>query len=244
MTLSRAIGAVGVLALSLLTLAGAGPSTCNRTDTNSTYRPNVDPAAFVPSVTNPYFPLVPGTKLQYQETSPEGNKTIDVVVTHDTKRILGVPCVVVHDTVRLGSQLKEDTLDWYAQDRDGNVLYFGEATQSYESDGSVNTKGSWEAGVDGALPGIIMPATPRVGDPCRQEYYRGKAEDMAQIVSLSETATVPYGSFSACVKTRDWSALEPDVVENKWFARGIGQVRAEIVQGGTGAEELVRVTTE
>jgi hypothetical protein len=166
-----------------------------------------------------------------------------VVVTGDTKDILGVPCVVVRDTVTLDGEVIEDTFDWFAQDADGNVWYFGEDTKEYEDGEVVTTEGSWEAGVDGAEPGIVMEADPQVGDRYRQEFYEGHAEDMATVLSLDETADVPYGSYEDVLMTEDTTPLEPDVLERKFYARGVGVVLEVDVNGGGEREELVSVET-
>jgi len=159
--------------------------------------------------------------------------------------ILGVTCVVVDDKVWLNDVLNEATLDWYAQDKDGNVWYFGEDSKQYDSKGKlIGTEGSWEAGVDGAKPGIVMKSNPVVGDSFRQEYKKEVAEDMSQILGLNITATVPYGTFDNCVKTKDWSPLESDVVEEKYFAPGIGFVLTVTVKGGSERSELVDIKTE
>ncbi len=138
------------------------------------YNPVIDPANFVAGVDNPYFPLVPGTKFVYEGLSDGEMEHNEVVVTHDTRDILGVTCVVVHDTVSVAGVVIEDTYDWYAQDKDGNVWYMGEDTKEYEDGEVVSTEGSWEAGVDNAKPGVIMWAAPQPGEPYYQEYYEGK----------------------------------------------------------------------
>lgn len=205
----------------------------------SAYAPTIDAANFQSTVDNPYFPLVPGTVFHYSEKS--GGKTLDneLTVLAEPKVILGVSCVVVHDVLRNKDAIVEDTFDWYAQDKQGNVWYFGEATKEYLPYGRVSDEGSWEAGVGGAQPGLVMAATPAVGGPYRQEYLRGKAEDMAQVVALGESVTVPYGTFTNCVRTKDWSMLEAGS-EFKWYAKGVGFVRSQ----STGKElvELVSVT--
>lgn len=154
------------------------------------YAPNVDPTAFGSRVDNPFFPLRPGMRWEYRSQTKDGVETTVVVVTNNTRRFMGVPCVEVHDTVRLDGQVIEDTLDWYAKHRDGTVWYFGEDTKEYENGKLVSTKGSWQAGVNGALPGIVMPAQPQVGERYRQEYYRGEAKDMAEVLSTTERAQV------------------------------------------------------
>jgi hypothetical protein len=190
------------------------------------YAPHIDPANFQAPVDHPYFPLVPGTTYRYRET--EGKRTSEnvVTVTSETKVLMGVTCVVVHDVVKDGERVVEDTYDWYAQDKQGNVWYFGEDTKEASPKGNVSTEGSWAAGVNGGLPGIIMKGQTAVSEPYRQEYSRGTAEDMGQIVAIHESVTVPYGTFTDCVKTRDWSLLEAGY-EYKWYAKGVGVVRSE-----------------
>jgi hypothetical protein len=204
------------------------------------YDPHVDPADFRTPVDNPYFPLVPGTTLTLSEKSGRDTSENEIEVTHDTKMIMGVKCVVVHDTVTLDGELKEDTYDWYAPDRYGNVWYFGEDTKEFKAGGGVSTEGSWEAGVKGAKPGIIMPGQPKVGgEPYYQEYGAGVAEDMGQIAALDESVMVPFGSFTGCVRTLEWSMLEPGT-EKKWYCKGVGCVREE--SSGGDVATLVSVT--
>ena len=154
------------------------------------YSPTIDPAAFSATIDNAYLPMVPGTRTIYEAHTPDGLQQTTTEVTRDTKMIMGVKTVVVHDTVSLDAKTVEDTLDWYAQDRDGNVWYFGEATKEFKDDGTVDTTGSFEGGVNGALPGIIMPGHPQVGDQHRQEYAKGVAEDTGE-VSTSPAAKPP-----------------------------------------------------
>jgi hypothetical protein len=200
----------------------------------------MDPAGFTTEVTNPYWPMKPGDHWIYRETDAEGEvQRNDVIVTDRTKTIMGIETLVVHDTVRLGGELTEDTFDWYAQDAEGNLWYFGEDTTEYEN-GKVKTKeGSWEGGVDGALPGIIMPAHPQVGMTYREEYYKGHAEDGAQIISVDALAKVPYGRFDHGVQTRNFSGIEPDVIEEKIYAKGVGVVLEITVSGGSDRSELL-----
>lgn len=201
----------------------------------------LDPADFVARVTNPYWPMAPGSRWIYRETDAEGaDQRVRVTVTRNRKRILGIPVTVVRDIVSEDGALVEATWDWYAQDAAGNVWYMGEDTAEYESGRVVSTLGSWEAGVDGAQPGIVIPGRPEVGQRYRQEYYAGKAEDQGMVQSLTARATVPFGSFTRLLRTRDTTPLEPRLVENKYYARGIGPVLARDVSGGTGREELVR----
>jgi hypothetical protein len=191
---------------------------------DTSYHPAIDPAEFSAIVDNPYFPLVPGTTFHYLEKSRFETVTTTFTVTHEKRRVMGVDCVVVHDVAMLDGRISEDTYDWFAQRKDGSVWYFGEETKEISPGGKVSTLGSWEAGVDDALPGLIMSAAPEPGKPYRQEYLAGVAEDMAQVVALGEVVTSPLGTYRDTVKTRDWSMLEPGN-EFKWYARGIGVVK-------------------
>ena len=190
------------------------------------YDPHIDPADFQTAVDNPYLPLVPGTTYKFIEKLGKHTSENEVTITSDTKTIMGVVCVVVRDKVTENGELKEDTFDWYAQDKKGNVWYFGEDTKEFHPHGQVDTEGSWEAGVDRNQPGIIMPANPKPGAPFRQEYGPGHAEDMGQVVAVNQTVTVPAGTFTGCVRTKEWSLLEPGY-EKKWYAKGVGVVRTE-----------------
>jgi hypothetical protein len=210
----------------LLSLGWGGNASSAAKPAAGPYRPRVNPASFQLAVDNPYFPLVPGTTSRFMEKLGKDVSENEVTVTSETKAIMGVTCVVVHDKVTQKGVVKEETLDWYAQDKEGNVWYFGEATQEFLAHGKVSTEGSWEAGVDGAQPGIIMKGRPAPDVPYRQEYYKGQAEDMGQVVAVNESVTVPYGSFTGCVRTKEWSMLEPGT-EKKWYAKGVGVVRTE-----------------
>lgn len=197
------------------------------------YNPSIDPGNFGTVIDNPYFPLTPGTTFVYEGTTANGKEHVEVVVTAQTKVSMGVTCVVVKDTVSVDGAVTEDTLDWYAQDKQGNVWYFGEDTKEYVDGKVSSTAGTWEAGVDGALPGIIMQAKPAEGDTYRQEFYKGQAEDMASVLSLSGSATTPYGSFSNMLVMNEWSALDnPPVYEHKYYAKGVGFVLVEEVESG------------
>jgi hypothetical protein len=205
------------------------------------YRPVVDPARFSATITNPYLPLKPGTRWTYQG-SADGQPSQKVVeVTTETQQILGVGCVTVRDTMSANGTVVEDTVDWYAQDSDGTVWYFGEDTKEYENGTVVSTKGTWKAGVDGAQPGIAMKANPAVGDRYRQEYYPGEAEDWGEVLALDEHVAVPAGSFDHALKTRETTPLEHDLVEEKYYATGVGFVHASDVRGGQDRIDLVEV---
>ena len=205
------------------------------------YHPQINPADFQSNVDNPYYPLVPGTTLKYIETDRGETSENEITVTHDTKMVMGVKCVVVHDVVKKKGQIAEDTYDWLSQHKDGTVWYFGEDTKEISPGGLVSTQGSLEAGINGAQPGILMPGHPEPGEPYRQEYGRDVAEDMGQIVALGEIVTVPAGTFRDCVKTKDWSLLESGD-ENKWYCRGVGVIK-ETSSGGVEAV-LVGITRE
>jgi hypothetical protein len=198
----------------------------------------LDAADFTTEIDNRYWPMRPGSRWVYRE----GDQRVVVTVTDETKRMMGIEARVVHDVVTEKGELVEDTYDWYAQDDDGNVWYLGEDTKEYENGEVASTEGSWEAGVDGAQPGILLPAEPEPGMKYRQEYSEGKAEDAAEVLSLDERVRVPFGAFEDVLQTKDVTPLEPDLVEHKYYAKGVGPILAKTVSGGTGREELVRFT--
>jgi hypothetical protein len=205
---------------------------------------DLDPASFTTKIDNRWWPMVPGTRWIYRETDIEGAKLeVVVTVTDKTKKIAnGVVARVVRDTVSANGKLVEDTFDWYAQDRQGNIWYLGEDTAEFEN-GKIKTKsGSFEAGVAGALPGIIMPGDPQPGMQYRQEYCKGEAEDNGKILSLDEMAETPYSRFRRAVLTKDTITIEPDVLEYKLYAERVGPVLVLGVSGGPGSrEELVKL---
>jgi hypothetical protein len=256
-----AVGVGAALAIALTacgdddgsTSAGGDPETTETTESTETaaepvidpgdggnYDPEIDPANFVTGVDNPYLPFTPGARWVYEGNDDGENEHIEVTVTNERKEVMGIPVVVVRDTVELDGELAEDTRDWYAQDREGNVWYMGEETAEYENGEVTSTEGSWEAGVDGALPGIVMPAQPEVGQAYRQEFYEGEAEDLGEILRTDGTASVAAGEFDQLVVTRDWNPFEPEVVEEKSYARGVGVVLEEKVEGGDGRIELIQ----
>jgi hypothetical protein len=206
------------------------------------YVPATDAANFVGQVDNPYFPLVPGTQLVYRGERGAAGEVDTVTVTDETTEILGVTCIVVKDEVTDNGELIESTLDWYAQDADGNVWYFGEDTAEYENGKVTTREGSWKAGVDGAQPGIIMPASPQVGVTYREEYYAGHAEDLAKVTDLDARAMVQLGSYDRVLVTHNWSPLEPDLLERKFYAPDVGFVMEDSVRGGRDVVKLVRLT--
>jgi hypothetical protein len=188
----------------------------------------------------------PGSRWVYRETDPDGaHQKVVVTVTSRTKRIAnGITARVVHDAVTEDGSPVEITDDYYAQDRCGNVWYLGEDTKEYENGKVTSTRGSFEAGVDGAQAGVVVPAKPGPGLRYRQEYYRGEAEDRAQVISLTDQAEVPYGHFGRgrVLLAREWNPLEPKILELKFYVRGTGPVLAIGVSGSSDREELVRFT--
>jgi hypothetical protein len=207
--------------------------------------PAFDPANFPDGATidNEWFPLLPGTSFTSRGTKDD-EPAVDVfTVTTRTRVIAGVTTRVVEDRLTLSGVLEERTSDYYAQDKDGNVWYLGEDTAELDKHGKVvSREGTWHAGADGAVPGIYMNATPAVGDQFRQEFYKGHAEDHFQVVNVDASIKVPYGSFKAVLQTKEWTPLEPDVLDNKFYVRGLGQVREVAVKGPV--EELVLVSVK
>ena len=224
----------------LLVLAALPVSACGD-DAKSSSDSKLSPADFTSEIDNPWWPMKPGSRWVYRETDTEGaNQKVVVTVRNRTKQIAnGVEARVVHDVVTEDGEFVEVTDDWYAQDEDGNIWYLGEDTTEYENGKPVSKSGSFEAGVDGAEPGIIMPADPEPGMTYRQEYYAGEAEDEAAIVSLDQQAEVPAGHYKPVLMTNDTNPLEPKVNEFKFFARGVGPVLAVAVSGGSDREELL-----
>jgi len=201
---------------------------------------SLDPGDFTAEIDNPYWPMAPGTRWTYRETDADGTvQRVEVTVLDETRAVMGIEARVVHDVVTESGQVVEDTYDWYAQDADGNVWYLGEDTKEYEDGKLATTAGSWEAGVDGALPGVIVPARPEVGMAYRQEHLAGEAEDEAEVLSLAERAQVPVGSFRDVLLTKDFTPLDPEILEYKLYAPDVGPVLVLGVSGGSGREELV-----
>src|SRR3989344_229400 len=168
------------------------------------YRPVINASDFSADINNPYFTLVPGTKFVYEAVKPEGKERIEITVLDETKMVFDVETRVVKDQVFLNGELIEDTLDWYAQDKEGNVWQFGD---SY-----------W------------------------QEFYKGEAEDRADVLALGESVTVPYGSFTDCLKTYDYTPLDPNAKEHKYYCKGVGFVTLEVSLENDERTELISVT--
>jgi hypothetical protein len=204
---------------------------------------NLDPSTFSANITNPYWPMKPGTRWIYRNVE-EGNppQDISIVVTTTTKTLAnGITARVVRDTARSKGQIVEDTLDWYAQDADGNVWYMGEQTAEFEKGKIVSRAGSWEAGKDGALPGIMIPAQPQVGEKYRQEYKKGEAEDNGEILATNNLVEVKAGRYNKTLVTMDTSSVETQAVEYKFYAPGVGPLLALDVSGGAAREELIKI---
>ena len=197
-----------------------------------------DASNFVAVVNNPFFPLTPGARYTYTSETAEGVETIEVEVTHATKTILGVTATVVRDRVYLEGSLIEDTFDWYAQDKQGNVWYLGEDSKEIENGVVVSHAGSWEAGKEGAVAGINMLANPKVGDQYHQEFAPGVAEDQAKVLGLNEFVSVPVGNYAGCVITAEWTPFEPGKRGFKYYARGIGLVQQVTPHKARQREEL------
>ena len=202
----------------------------------------LDPAEFTTEIDNPYWPLSPGSRWVYREVENGDVQRVTVTVTDRTKTIDGIEARVVHDRVATpGGETVEDTFDWYAQDKDGNLWYLGEDTKEYEG-GKVSSEGSWEHGVDGAEAGIVVAADPKQGLTYREEYYAGHAEDAAEVLEVGAKVQVPYGRFTGAMITRNFSGIEPTVEELKFYAKGVGPVLELLVSGGAGRTELLTYT--
>lgn len=201
----------------------------------------LDPADFSTTIDHPFWPMTPGTRWTYLEIDETGAElTVQVTVTSATKEVAnGITARVVRDTVSRGGHIVEDTFDWYAQHSGGTIWYLGEETAEFENGVVVSTHGSFEAGVDGALPGVLLPANPQPGMKYRQEYYAGEAEDNGEILSLNEMVDVPFGHFDGVLLTKDTITIEPDVLQHKFYAPGVGPVLVLDISGGSGGREVL-----
>jgi len=203
---------------------------------------DINPADFTVRIDNPFFPLPPGVTFIYRGRKEMSKERDLFAVTDRTIVIAGVTCRVVHDRVFLRGVLQENTFDYFAQDRDGNVWYFGEDTEELDRHGNVvSTEGTWRAGMNGARPGVIMEAHPQVNDHYFQELAAPLAQDEATVLSLHETAAVPLAKFRNCLLTKEFTQLEPGNVEHKFYARGIGFVLSVVVKGGKERLALVNI---
>jgi hypothetical protein len=240
-------GPLALATLGVLTLSACGGGAASAPGNVTSPLPQgsesveLDPGDFTVDITNTYWPMEPGDRWISSETDGKGDVLrVEVTVQDETYTVAsGIEARVVHDRVTRDGAVVEDTLDWYAQDRDGNIWYLGEKTAEYENGQVVSTEGSWEAGVDGAQPGIAVPADPEPGLTYRQEYLKGQAADQGAVLSTDEQVRVPTGIYTGALLTRDTTALEPDLVELKFYAPGIGPVLTVESSGGAGREELV-----
>jgi hypothetical protein len=237
------VAVVGGMALSVTGGSGAASVDPPRWVLKGPYVPSLDPLDFVARVDNRYLPLVPGTAFHYRGYSGMTPQTDDMVVTRQTKVVLGIRCTVVRDTVSEHGTPVERTFDWYAQDKQGNVWYLGENSLERKNERFVRADDSWQAGVDRAKAGIVMKANPRPGDVYRQEYYPpGGALDQALVLRTRPTITVPHGSYRRTLATVEWSPVEPQL-ERKYYVAGLGEVAEQVVQGGHERFQLVSVTS-
>ncbi len=207
------------------------------------YNPIIEPKNFVDEINNPYLNLVPGKVWIYEGINDDGKtEKIEFEVTALHKEILGVKITVVHDKVWVENEIVEDTKDFYAQDSEGNVWYFGEEIDNYENGVLVNHEGSWEAGRNAAKPGIFLKANPKEGDVYRQEFLEDAAEDLEEVLGVSETIKTAFGTFENCIKTMNWSPLDPEIIEVKYYSKEVGGMVYETkVSGEEGFLELVEV---
>ena len=232
-------GAIAALVGVVLAARGAVAATAGYSRVSGGTPPASD---FSARIDNQWFPLKPGTRYVYVGVK-DGKPSRDIVtVSHLTKTIAGVPCVVVEDRLYLRGHLGERTTDWYSQDSRGNVWYFGENTAELDARGHVtSTAGTWMAGIDGAQAGIFMPANPRVGQTGRQEFYKGQAEDHFKVIGLFGGLTAP--ATKNALLTRETTPLEPGTIDHKLYVRGVGTVLEQTQKGGDERNELVSVTS-
>ena len=209
------------------------------------YDPIIDPANFVSNIDNPYFTLKPGSILVYEGVNESKEKVRkEVEVTREKKTIRGVSALVIRDRVWEGGELVEDTDDWYAQDKDGNVWYFGEDSKQIEKGKVASTEGSWQDGVKGAKAGIIMKGRPQVGDAYRQEFLKGEAEGLGQIVGINKQVTTKQKSYDNCIVIKEWTPQEPKITEQKFYCPDAGNlVFEEKTAGESGRMELIEIRT-
>ena len=203
------------------------------------YAPSIDASAFTSTVDHPLNPLRPGTTFIFDGAGEHTETT----VTAKTRTIMGVPTTVVHDRVFEDGKLIEDTEDYYAQDGDGNVWYFGEDTAECEGGKPGSREGAWIAGEGGAQPGVVMLADPRPEDRYRQEYLAGHAEDLARVIGTEPSVTVPAGTYADVLVTEETTPLEPDLVEDKVYAAGVGLIEERTIKGGSGTVTLTEIRT-
>jgi hypothetical protein len=238
------LAAVGTLAQSACgSSSGSADASSPSALPQSSEAVRLDPADFTVDVTNPFWPMAKGDRWVYEERDEKGTLTHDEVTVLDrTATINGIEALAVHDLATQDGVTVEDTTDWYTQDSDGNLWYLGEKTTEYQDGRPHSTEGSWQYGVDGAQAGVILPAQPKAGLGYRQEYLKGEAEDRATILSTDEQAQTPAGTYTGTLLTRDTTPLEPELVELKWYARGVGPVLTLTPSGEQSREQLTGTT--
>jgi hypothetical protein len=242
MTTKTALSAAATVAVLALAACGGSKSGSPASLPTGSEPFKLDPADFTTQIDNPYWPMIPGSHWVYREVENGEVQRVDVTVTDQTRQIAGIEARVVHDLVTKNGEKLEDTYDWYAQDKDGNLWYLGEDTKEYENGKVKTTEGSWEAGVDGALAGVVVPAKPTQGLAYREEFYKGHAEDGAEVLNVDSQVQVPFGRYRDAVLTRNFSTIEPTVEEMKLYAKGVGPVMELLVSGGAGRTELISFT--
>jgi hypothetical protein len=226
------------------TSVGAPSSASQLAPIHGKYSPTIDPSNFVSTIDNKYWPLEPGTTYHYKGVRGTTPQTDNETVTNQTRNILGIASTAVRDVVSEHGKPVERTMDYYAQDKQGNVWYMGEDSFETNAQGKmVRASDSWLSGVKGGEPGIIMPGNPQPGDAYRQEYYPpGQALDEARVLSLNGTTTVPYGgTHKGLLVTSERSPLEPQT-ERKYYSPGLGEVMEKVVKGHHEEFRLVNVT--
>ena len=232
-------GSTSSTAAASTSASGSAPSLA---PIHGNYSPSIDPANFVSVIDNRYWPLKPGTGYHYKGVRGTTQQGDDEIVTHQTKQILGIPSTVVRDTVSQHGNPVERTLDYYAQDKQGNVWYMGEDSFEKQHGRMVRASDSWLSGVKGGQPGIIMPGNPQVGDKYRQEYYPpGQALDEATVLKTDGAVKVPYGSYRHVLVTSEYSPLEPQT-EQKYYVAGLGEIQERVVKGHHEEFKLVSIT--
>ncbi|MDX6413558.1 MAG: hypothetical protein QOH23_968 [Gaiellaceae bacterium] len=241
--MTRRTLSIGVLLVTVIVAFATAVIAHGATSQRTTATPMPKPSQFSARVDNPWFPLKPGTIYTYRGVK-DGVPSRDVLtVTHHTRTIAGVPCVVIEDRLYLRGQLEERTTEWYSQDNKGNVWYLGEDTAELDKNGHVkNTDGTWRTGRNGAKAGIFMFAEPKVGASAQQEYYKGQAEDHFQVLRLHASVKVPYLSSGQAMLTKEWTPLEPGTIDHKFYVRGVGNVLEQTARGGNERNALISLT--
>jgi len=237
LTLVAVAGPITVIRVPWASGAPTSVSACG-----TSYAPVLDPANFVAVIDNPYFPLPVGRTLVYTGIKDGQTQTDTVIVTNQTKVILGITATVVSDIATHDGTVLEKTFDYYAQDEQGTVWYLGEDTTAFLANGKTDTSGSFLAGVDGAQPGIIMEANPQIPDAYRQECFAGQAEDTAWVVGTSGTVSVPFGKVRNVLTTLESTRLEPGAYDEKVYGPGIGIVSERALTGPTETAQLVSIS--